>query len=86
MPQFACELRSVSIYRTLIDAPTREHAEQRMRVLVADNEIAADTRDIDVEAWANVYCEDCGEEHYGPTCKKPIGGCTVLPCDERRAI
>jgi|HubBroStandDraft_4_1064222.scaffolds.fasta_scaffold08768_10 hypothetical protein len=83
---FECHMTVHLSYRTLLDAPTQAHAEQRMRVLVADAELKPETTETQVEAYAELYCEDCGEEHYGPVCKKPPSSALIAPSWEREAL
>jgi hypothetical protein len=83
---FEVTLTQTLSYRAMLEAPTREHAEQRMRVLVADAELRPETTETQVEAYAEIYCCDCGEEHFGPVCKKPPSSALIAPSWMRRQL
>jgi hypothetical protein len=84
--QFECTLTQTLSYRAMLDAPTREHAEQRMRVLVADAELKPETVETQAEAYSEMYCPDCGETHMGPICKKPPSSALIAPSWQRAKL
>jgi hypothetical protein len=84
--QFETHLIQTLSYRAMLEAPTQAHAEQRMRVLVADAELKPETTETQVEAYAEIYCCDCGEEHYGPACKKPPSSALIAPSWQRAKL
>lgn len=71
---FECTLTQTLSYRAMLEAPTQAHAEQAMRVLVADAEIKPETVETECDAYCEMYCDDCGESHIGPVCqtRKPV--------------
>ena len=83
---FSVELRETRTYSANIEAPTREHAEQQMRVLVADGELKPETRETQLEAYAELYCEACGETHMGPECRKPVSSALIAPSWMRKQL
>lgn len=70
MPLFSCELVEHRRYKMDVSARDREEAELLMRSAALSRVLEPETLDVECEIQTMLFCEQCGEQHYGPECPR----------------
>jgi hypothetical protein len=83
MTLYAVELKITNTFSSYLLADSNEDAEQEMKRRAA--QLAPDSVVFDASSYRMESCEHCGEEHFGPVCRKPAAS-VIRPSWERAQL
>ena len=79
---YAVEMKVIGTFSTYVQAESKEEAQQTVRDRA--RQMNPDSVVFESIAYRMQPCE-CGEEHFGPACRKPSNG-LILPSWERARL
>ena len=81
---YAIEIERMQRFEFVLDADSEDQARE-MASEIATGIVRPETQVDQIDVQPMAYCDDCGEQHFGPVCKKPAQGERLIAPSWERA-
>ena len=81
---YAIEIERMQRFEFVLDADSEDQAREMARE-IATGIVRPETQVDEIDVQPMAYCDNCGEQHFGPVCKKPAQGERLIAPSWERA-